>query len=142
MSYWTHIVAIIDVDTIIQDKNIKEIVEEMLIKAPRITGSEGNADVFVNLKNGHNIWTNCDCKSCEFKDTIIHHKEGGFSCESPENYKCLEGEYQTRIVISVIGDLRDREKETTKEEYEAFLKFLKKDCDFDIRNKTVNIIGN
>jgi len=49
MSYWTHIVAILEVDTYIEDKNIKQIVENKLIKAPKITGSEGCADVFVNV---------------------------------------------------------------------------------------------
>ena len=142
MSDWTHIVAIFDVETYIEDKNIKEIIEEKLKNAPKITGSEGNADVFVNVLSGHNVWCGCDCGHCQYKDTIIDYDEGSFSCDANEDYECPEGKYQTIVVISVIGDLRDRNKETTKAEYETFLKFLKEDCDFDIRNKTVKIIGN
>jgi len=28
-----------------------------------------------------------------------------------KNYECPEGEYQTKVIISVIGNLRDRLKE-------------------------------
>jgi hypothetical protein len=147
MSCWTHIVAVFDVDTYIEDKNIKEIVEGKLANAPKITGSERNADVFVNVKGGHNVWTNCDCKICPHKETLIYEgqtKSGlgsEYSCKPDEGFVCPEGKYQTRVVITIVGDLRDREKETTKEEYKAFLKYLKKNCDFEIRNKSVNIIG-
>ena len=61
MSWWTHIVAAIDVDTYISSKTIKSDVEELLKGAPAITGSEGNADIFVNVLSGTNISTNRDC---------------------------------------------------------------------------------
>ena len=51
----------------------------MLEDAPKITGSEGNAEIFVNVLRGHNIFMSCDCNSCEYKDTIVHHKEEGLS---------------------------------------------------------------
>jgi len=108
----------------------------------KITGSEGNADVFVNVLSGHNIWTNCDCRSCEYERTIIYHTEGGYSCDAEEGYKCPEGTYQTRVVITVLGDLRDREKEQTKREYKDFYNYVKKECDFYVRNKTVKIVDN
>ena len=140
MSYWTHIVASIDVDTNIEDKNIKNRIEDILKDAPKITGSEKKADIFVNVLSGHNTSTNCDCRVCEHKETIVHHEEGGFSCDADENYKCPWGEYQTRVVITVIGDLRDRKIERTKEEYKVFYKFIKDR--FYIRNKTLKIIGD
>jgi hypothetical protein len=142
MSNWTHIVATIDVETNIEDKNIKNIVEKILEKAPKITGSEDDAEIFVNVLNGHNVSTNCDCKSCEYKDTIIHHKEGGYSCEADQDYKCPWGEYQTRVVITVMGDLRDRLKHKTEKEYNKFYHYIDKDCNFWIRNKTVKIISD
>jgi hypothetical protein len=111
MSCWTHIVATIDVDTFIQDKNIKDITEGVLQYAPKITGSERDARVYVNVLDGHN--------------TSIYVNDG--NCES----------YQTRVVITVIGDLRDRDKETTLREYREFVKFIKDK--WMIRNKTVKI---
>lgn len=140
MSYWTHIIATLDVDTYIEDKNIKEKVEDILKDAPKITGSEKNADIFVNVLSGHNTSTNCDCNSCDYKDTIIHHDKGGFSCDADKTYQCPWGEYQTRVVITVIGDLRDRIKERTKEEYKEFYNFIKDK--FYIRNKSYKILGD
>ncbi len=57
MSYWTHITACIYLETDIESHNIKDIVEKKLQDAPKITGSEGNADVFVTPLSGHNLWT-------------------------------------------------------------------------------------
>lgn len=45
MSQWTHIVAALDIDTYEADANIGQVVEKMLADAPKITGSEGNAEV-------------------------------------------------------------------------------------------------
>lgn len=136
MSCWTHIVSTIDVDTHIADENIKEKVEKILENAPKITGSESDADIFVNKLNGHNIFTSADCQRCKYKDTIID-GDDGFSCESEEDYTCPSGEYQTRVVITIMGDLRDRTKETTLREYKEFVKFIKQN--WSIRNKTVKI---
>lgn len=141
MSCWTHIVAVIDVDTNIKEKNIKEVVENMLKDAPKITGSERNADIFVNVLSGYNVSMGADCEHCKYKNTIIHHKTGGFTCEADDDYECPKGEYQTRVIITVAGNLRDRLKEQTKREYKEFYNYLKKNCRFNIKNKTVNIIG-
>jgi hypothetical protein len=139
MSHWTHIIAAIDIDTYHQDKDIKSYVENILANAPKITGSEGPADVFVNVKSGHNHWTSCDCNSCEFKDTIISYSEeegGGWSCGAPNGFTCPEGEYQTRVVITVLGDLRDRERWRTRDEWYAFREYVKAriGCGYDFRN--------
>jgi len=135
---WTHIVAAIDVDTYIEDKNIKSIVEKMLENAPKITGSEGNADVFVNVLSGYNSWTNCDCAHCEYGNTIQHLNEGGFKCDADWDYQCPEGEYQSRVVITVVGDLRDRRKQQTHKEWNAFNNYVAKKIrgkkGFEIRN--------
>lgn len=145
MSNWTHIVASIDVDTYIESKNIKEEVEKLLEKAPKITGSEGNADIFVNVLSGHNTFTSCDCMNCEYGKTVIHHSEGGFSCDADEKYECPKGKYQTRVVITVIGDLRDRMKTKTHKEWNAFNNFIAKKVNskygFHIRNCACRIIG-
>lgn len=145
MSMWTHIVAAIDCETYIHSNVIKADVEKLLEDAPTITGSEGSADVFVNVLSGHNIWTNCDCKHCKYQDTIQHDKEnGGFCCGCPDGYECPEGEYQTRVVITVVGDLRDRMRNTTEAEWQEFKTYIEKHINgrgFSIRNCAYSITG-
>lgn len=143
MSYWTHIVAAIDVETYIQSKTIQSDVERLLEDAPKITGSEGSADVFVNVLSGANHWTSCDCACCDYKDTIQYdNEEGGFWCDCSDNYRCPHGEYQTRVVITVIGDLRDRMKKRTKTEWQEFKKYIEEHINGDgfyIRNCSCKI---
>ncbi len=138
MGCWTHIVAVIDVNVLIESRNLKEEVEKILEQAPKITGDEGDADVFVNVLSGYNSSTSSDCKNCIYKDTIIHHKKGGFSCDAEDDYICPYGEYQTRVVITVIGNLENRFKEDTNKEFKTFYKFIK--SKFKIKNKSVKII--
>ncbi len=135
MSYWTHIVAVIDIDTCHDDKNIKGYVENILANAPKITGSEGPADVFVNVKSGHNHWTSCDCQACGYKDTIKHYPDG-YECAAPDGFQCPEGEYQTRVAITILGDLRDRERWRTRDEWTAFKAYVKTHLGqgYDFRN--------
>ena len=125
MSMWTHIVASIDVDTFIESKTIKEDVEKMLVKAPKITGSERPADIFVNVLSGSTISNYVDGKNVEF---------------------------QTRIVITVIGDLRDRTKDQTEKEWNDFKNFIgiepelydenRDGLNFEIRNCSCRIWGD
>ena len=124
MSHWTHIVAAIDIDTYHQDKNIKGYVENILVNAPKITGSERNADVFVNALSGYNCFTSCDCNSCEYKDTVKHYPDG-YECAAHDGFRCPSGKYQTRVVITIIGDLRDREHWKTREEWHTFKEYVR-----------------
>lgn len=55
MSCWTYIVGVIHVDTYKEVDDIKGYVEKALLSAPKITGSEYDASVFVNPVKGHNI---------------------------------------------------------------------------------------
>ena len=139
MSYWTHIIGVLHVDTYIEHDNIAEYVEDILKNAPKITGSEGDADIFVNQQSGYCIFTSCDCNRCEYKDTIQFVDTGGFVCEAPDDYKCPSGKYQTRVVITVCGDLRDRMQSETKKEWNAFHQYLAKECGFGIRIATCRI---
>ena len=125
MSSWTHIVASLHIDTNIEDHEIKKVVESMLSKAPKITGSEEDADIFVNTLSGHNTWTSFDCKACQYKETVEITGEG-LLCNCPDNFHCPSGEYQTRVVITVVGDLRDRQKKQTQREYQRFKKYIVK----------------
>lgn len=139
MSHWTHITACLSVDTCIAKPDVLEIVNKYIKKAPKITGSEQNASVFINLQEGHNMWTNYDCDNCKYKDTLRDIMVDGKpyeECDAPSDHDC-SGEYQTCIVISVQGDLRDREKVQTEKEFKKFLKFIEKE--YILRDYSVNI---
>ena len=144
MSMWTHITACMSVETgiIAKKPELKKQVKEYLDKAPKITGSEGPADVFVNIQGGYSFYTSRDCDRCKYKDSIIELKdEDGndyMMCSAPDKHDC-SAEYQTRVVISVQGDLRDRVKEETEKEFEEFKKYVEK-LGY-IRDYAVNIEG-
>ena len=144
MSMWTHITACMSVETGIVAKKpaLKKQVKEYLDKAPKITGSEGPADVFVNIQGGYSFYTSRDCDRCKYKDSIIELKdENGddyMMCSAPDKHDC-SAEYQTRVVISVQGDLRDRVKEETEKEFEEVKKYVEK-LGY-IRDYAVNIEG-
>lgn len=141
MSCWTHITACLSVETGIIEKQrelIKAVKNYIYAKtAPKITGSEHDVDFFVNIPSGHNFYTSRDCSHCKYNDTITWIAKGEFTCEAPNEYKCKGGEYQTCVVISIQGDLRDRTKDETQAEFDKFLEYIKKK--FLVRDYSVNI---
>lgn len=137
MSCWTHITSCMSVETDITEHNILELVKEYLDKAPKITGSEGDADVFVNLQSGYNFVAGTDCEHCEYGKTVRPLKDGWFECDGPEGYNCPSGHYQTCVVISIQGDLRDRVREQTEKEFNKFKKYIEKK--YYIRDYSLNI---
>ena len=143
MSHWTHITACLSIETSIIAKKpeLKRKIKEYLKDAPEITGSEANANVFLNIQSGHNFYTSHDCERCKWKDTIIEYTEDGedyVKCDAPNRYNC-SSEYQTCVVISIQGDLRDREKEQTQNEFEKFLEYIQKK--YYVRDYSINIEG-
>lgn len=133
MSMWTHITSCLSVDTCItneSNKNVIASVTDYLAKAPKITGSESNAEVFVNIKQGHNHWEKIDCEFCE-------HKKDDFKCGLPQGERCKVLEYQSCVVITVQGDLRDRDKQTTSQEFKDFFKYIEKE--YIVRDFSINI---
>lgn len=144
MSCWTHITGCISIDTFktMKRSNLKSEIKRCMKKAPKITGSEKNAEIFVNIPSGSSFWTSHDCDHCKYKDTsrtVTENGEEYEECDGPTNYDC-SGEYQTRAVISIQGDLRDRMKDETEEEFNAFLEYVKKM--YSIRDYSVNIEGD
>lgn len=143
MSCWTHITACLSVETEMLRKKpeLKREIQKIIRQGPKITGSERNADIFVNIPSGYNWFISHDCEHCKYKETLrtitIDGKKGQ-ECDGPENYDC-SSEYQSDVVISIQGDLRDREFKDTKEEFENFLKYLQER--FHIRNYTYKIEG-
>ena len=144
MSCWTHITACFSAETGIVEtrENLAKIVEDYLKNAPKITGSEKDADFYVNVQNGHNMWIGQDCEHCRYRETLrqvtINGKEIE-ECDAPEDYDC-SADYQTCVVISIQGDLRDRTKEETQKEFNEFMKYITTKC--YIRDYSVNVEGD
>lgn len=143
MSCWTHITACLSVETEMLRKKpeLKREIQKIIRQGPKITGSERNADIFVNIPSGYNWFISHDCEHCKYKETlrtITIDGEEGQECDAPDNYNC-SGEYQSCVVISIQGDLRDREFNRTKEEFEKFLEYVKDK--FHVRDYTYNIEG-
>lgn len=135
MSCWTHVVGVMHVDTHREVPDIEEFVREKLKHAPMITGSEGPAAVFVNAEPGHNIWTSADCGRCEYSNTSC------YECDPPGGFQCPSGHYQSRVVITIQGDLRDRMRAQTRKEWNAFHRYVAKELGFNIRVATCKING-
>lgn len=140
MSRWVHITSCMSVDTCIGDHNLIDLVKATLIKAPKITGSEGDADIYVNLQSGYN-YSSCDsdCEHCKYGKTAKHLKKGIIKCDAPDNYNCPQAKYQTCVVISIQGDLRDRLPSQTQKEFSKFYKFI--EDNYIIRDYSLNIEG-
>ena len=132
---WTHITACLSVDTgLVEPRgHVKKVITKELKEAPKITGSEGDADVYVNVQSGYDYFIGRDCCHCP-------HYTGEADCEPPHDFECPEGRYQTRVVISIQGDLRDRMKDQTRDEFKEFLKFI--ECRYLLRDYAVNIEGD
>lgn len=144
MSKWTHITACLSVDTSIIDKRpaMRQRIKEFLKNAPRITGSEGDAEVFINIKRGYNFSTSHDCEHCKYRHTLRHVVHDGIGypeCDAPDDHDC-SAKFQTCAVISVQGDLRDRVTSQTRREFSDFLRYIK--SDYMIRDYSVNIEGD
>lgn len=142
MSQWTHITACFSVDTCITEskKELLRQVKVFLHDAPKITGSENDAEIYVNIQSGYNITIGKDCEHCKkYGMTRRETKEGFTECDAPDNYKCKHGEYQSCIVISIQGDLRDRTKTETEEEFQKFLEYIANE--YIIRDYSINIEG-
>lgn len=144
MSMWTHLTACLSIDTCIAEKRseLRRQIKEFLKSAPKITGSEGNAEIFINIKSGHNYSTNYDCEHCKYSDTlkdVIHEGREYQECDAPDGYDNCSATYQTCVVISIQGDLRDRRVEQTTEEFKDFLKYV--ESNYIIRDYSINIEG-
>lgn len=115
MSSWTYVTGAICVDT--YSENALNKVKEFLETAPKITGSERNADIFLNQPSGHNA--------------------GNYGFDEIGNV--IDKEWDTRVIITIFGTLRDRTKYKTKKEYKEFIMALSQYDNFDIDYSSVKI---
>lgn len=140
MSQWTHIAGCLYVETYKEEKDIEKYVKDLLKNAPVITGSERDADIFVNALSGYNTSINMDCEHCKYKDTVRYlDTEGYFECDAEEGFECPDGEYQSCVAITLIGDFRDRDGEVTRQEVESFIRYLQTECDFGIDYHAITV---
>lgn len=144
MSYWTHVNGSIVLDTYLQESNevIHQQVQEVINKAPKVTGSESDMQVFINHPEGYNFSTNMDCLHCPYFEGYELDKSGHqrfINCCSDEDFECPEGEFQTVVILTLYGDLRDRTIKETKEELDAFVKYIEKI--YSITRKNIKITG-
>lgn len=111
MSYWTEVNGTITVAPMGRTQAEKRyILETVLDHLPRVTGSEGDMDVYVIQKNGFD----CGSSHTEFGEW------GGY-----KNWKTLSTEMQSEYILVVNAALRDREFEQT---YREFMKWLVRLC--------------
>lgn len=139
MSRWAHITACISFETemVMKKPELKKYIQTRLNEGPKITGSEHNADIFVNIQGGYNWYVSRDCEHCKYRDELINVDDTEI-CHHANNRNCAR-DYQTCVIISIQGDLRDRTDEETKAEFEKFKSYL--ETFGYIRDYAVNIKG-
>lgn len=99
MSLWTHVVGAVYVNMYTQaTAQTLNYARHMIMTAPKVTGSEGDMQAYIHLLSGYNN----------------HIFDGD-----------TEVKWQTGLVISVVGDLRDKTIEKTNQELKAFLDYIK-----------------
>lgn len=107
MSCWTYVSGMIVVSPMGRTQAEKRyILETVLDHLPLVTGSEGNMDVYIVQKNGH--------------DESSSHTEfgmwGGY-----RNWKTLSTDIQSKYILVVDGNLRDRMFDQTFREFQKWL---------------------
>lgn len=112
MSYWTYVRGVIEVDTCAEtDPEAMFMAQSVVNHLPRITGSEGDANIYCIRPVGHNVSSNWD----EFDVPSNLYTPGSYFHSF---------ETQTRILIVISGNLRDRKFHETIRETTKFLNRL------------------
>lgn len=137
MSMWTHVVGSFYIETHTEIEDLKSHIEEQLKLAPKITGSEKDVDIFVNPLSGYNTFVSTDCERCKYKETLKSLDDGFSECDADNGYHCPEGNYQTCAVITIVGDLRDRDADTTISEVGSFIDYLNSSNDIYYASVTI-----
>ncbi len=96
MSVWTHVTGVIEVDTLARSSAEAVYLAQTVVNhLPKINGSEGPANYYLNLVGGCNMSSTLD----EFGQPSNLCNDGYFAMFDT----------QTRVLITVDGHLRDRE---------------------------------
>lgn len=137
MSRWTHIIGSFYIETNVETDNLKSYIEDQLKFAPKITGSEKDVDIFVNPLSGYNTFVSTDCERCKYKETLKSLGDGFSECDADNGYHCPEGNYQTCAVVTIVGDLRDRDADTTISQAGSFIDYLNSSNDIYYASVTI-----
>lgn len=114
MSWWTYVTGVVKVDVVGYTQKHKDYILDMVLKhLPKVTGSEGNMEIYITQRQEYNMFTNHD----EF-DTFIQ--------EYPHDM-----EMQSQYMITVCGSLRDRKFSQTYREVVRWLTRLSKRIDVE-----------
>lgn len=111
MSNWTHVRGLVELDTMARTTpEARFIAETAVAHLPRITGSEGSAEIYIIPCAGNNCSSNCDenGRRTNLGNPLYH---GLF-------------ETQTKVLIAIKADLRDRDFQTTLRETTKMLNRL------------------
>lgn len=121
MSYWTHIMGVIEVSPMGRTQHEKTyILNTVLEHLPQVTGSEGNMHVIVNQHPDSNMYSSHD----EFgmRTNNLKDRYGDYSRD--RGWMA----YTDRYYLLVLGDLRDRQFCQTFTEFQKWLCRLAKRC--------------
>ena len=132
MSYWTYINGTITVSPMGRTQPEKRyILDTVLSHLPRVMGSEGDMDVYVMQKNGHNNLYSCD----EFGE-VTNNLTDYYGNKSRKR-----GWFETQddYILVVDGALRDREFDHTYREFMKWIVRLGKRI--EIKNILVEVKG-
>ena len=115
MSRWTHIAGALIVETFeeIPVESANAYFNDKLLNAPKITGSERDADLFLNVVPGYN--------SCTWN------KDG------------TKVTFQSKAVLTLAGSLRDRDQGTVLEELTKFANYIANDLGWMIEENAFTI---
>lgn len=117
MSYWTYVNGSITVDTVGRTQSeARYILETILAHLPKVTGSEGNMNIHIVQKAGHNRSSSHDEFEVWSEDWL---------------------KMQTQYILVLEGALKDRMFEDTFKELNKFLNRLSKRL--DIREVLVSL---
>ncbi len=132
MSFWTYIHGTIVIDAIGRTQPEKEyILKTVLDHLPRVTGSEGDMNVYIIQTNGHNMSSTCDEFGEQTNNLIDSYGNKSFE----KGWKRTQGRY----ILVVDGSLRDRMFHQTFREFSNWLCRLAKRT--SIKDVMVNLTG-
>lgn len=96
MSIWSHVHGVIEVDTCGRTSaEAMYFAQTVVDHLPRIDGSEGPVEYYLNLVNGHNCSGNTD-------ENFVRSNLGKITWSGYRSF-----EYQSCVLITMQGDLRD-----------------------------------
>ena len=118
MSFWTYIHGSILVDVPGRSQpEIQYIISSILEHLPRVTGSEGDMEVYLQRRDGHNCSSSCD----EYGNRTNNLKDW-YGYKSRDGVLSTQSEY----IITVRAGLRDRVFKQTRTEFMKWLTRLAK----------------